>query len=175
MVHATRVCARCQQTKPLAAFSGPRSYCRPCHAAYVRERRTDPAILAKQRASNATWREANRNHLRAYDTHLRATKPDYWRTWDQDKRRAAKSRRRAKERLTPVDRALSTARRKAIKADACYACGALGEHDDHLFPLGKGGSDHWWNLGRLCGPCNRSKGTMCLTAFLLLKAGRRGG
>jgi hypothetical protein len=171
--HATRVCARCQQAKPRAAFSGPRGYCRPCHAAYVRERRKDPAILARQRASNAAWRNANRERTRAYDVHKRASNPGYWRAWDQDKRRSSKARRRSNERLGPADRALSAARRKAIKHDACYACGAPGEHDDHLFPLGKGGSDHWWNIGRLCAPCNRGKGTTCVTAFLL--AGRRAG
>ena len=43
-------------------------------------------------------------------------------------------------------------------------------HDgDTYFPIAKGGTDHWWNLVRSCGPCNRRKHAYCGTWFILMR------
>lgn len=65
------------------------------------------------------------------------------------------------------DRALSAAYRQAIVGDACRYCGGPAVEVDHFFPVSKGGTDLWWNLGMSCGWCNRSKGVRCGTAFTL--------
>jgi HNH endonuclease len=69
--------------------------------------------------------------------------------------------------LTADERAASQEYRRAIAADPCRYCGAAGEQTDHYFPVAKGGTDHWWNLCRACGWCNRSKAAHCGTWFVL--------
>lgn len=69
--------------------------------------------------------------------------------------------------LSGEDRAISAGYRRAIANDPCAYCGGKGEHNDHVFPLAKGGSDHWWNLVRACAPCNKSKAAHCGTWFRL--------
>lgn len=65
------------------------------------------------------------------------------------------------------DRELSASYRKAISNDGCFYCGAPGAHDDHFYPLAKGGTDHWFNLVRSCAFCNMSKGAHCGTWWIL--------
>lgn len=73
--------------------------------------------------------------------------------------------------MDALDRALSADYRRAIVGDPCAYCGAPSEHVDHVFPLSKGGTDHWWNLTRACEGCNKSKAAHCGTWFLLLRGG----
>jgi len=65
----TKVCSRCKSSLTVRSFSprrlnrdGLQSVCRPCHNAYVREwtQRNKEARLAKRRATDSAWREANR-------------------------------------------------------------------------------------------------------------------
>ena len=83
------------------------------------------------------------------------------------KARTARRRARARE-LNPGDRELSDAYRDAIRFDACRYCGDPdGAEVDHIFPLAKGGTDHWWNLTRACVSCNRRKYAHCGTHWHL--------
>ena len=96
-----------------------------------------------------------------------------WAKNNRDKRRiisktsAARRRFQATEGMTDEDKIISLEYRKAIFNDLCFYCGEPGEHDDHFFPLAKGGTDHWWNLVRACATCNTRKHTHCGTWFIL--------
>jgi len=82
--------------------------------------------------------------------------------------RAVHARRkiRASVGMDAIDRLLAVEYRKAIVDDPCTYCGAPGEHDDHKFPLARGGTDHWWNLHRTCRECNQRKHLMTHQEFL---------
>jgi hypothetical protein len=76
--------------------------------------------------------------------------------------------------MDALDRALSADYRRAIAGDPCTYCGATASQVDHIFPVAKGGTDHWWNLTRACESCNKSKAAHCGTWFLLLRGGAGG-
>lgn len=133
----------------------------------------NPNRLANQRAYRAAHLDEHltrdRAHYAANRTRIlervrlyRAENPP-----SPEVRRAIKSRRRQHEliRMDAVDRMLSVGYRKAIANDPCSYCGDPGEHDEHVHPLSRGGSDHWWNLVRACAPCNHSKGQKLLSEW----------
>lgn len=75
--------------------------------------------------------------------------------------------------MDTFDKELSLAYRAAIGKDACFYCGDQGAatyHNDHYVSLYNGGTDHWWNLVRACGPCNHRKNKMNGDEFLALIA-----
>lgn len=72
-------------------------------------------------------------------------------------------RRRIGSLLSEDDRELTIAYRLAIANDPCSYCGRPGENNDHVFPIAKGGTDHWWNLTRACEQCNKRKAAHCGT------------
>jgi 5-methylcytosine-specific restriction endonuclease McrA len=82
------------------------------------------------------------------------------------------ARRRAKSEMnmTEEDKNISLEYRLAIQKDPCYFCSKRTNRmqTDHLFPIAKGGTDHWWNLVRSCSECNHKKATRCGTKFKLL-------
>lgn len=126
-----------------------------------------PAERAEEAAKRRRYYQENRERIqsqrKAAYTKMYAQDPAPW--------RAAKSRRRMRldRRMTPDDARISVDYRRAIAADPCYYCGAE-ETDcvDHIFPLAKGGTDHWWNLARACTACNASKHSKCSTRYMLL-------
>lgn len=68
------------------------------------------------------------------------------------------------------DRDLAMEYRYAIRNDPCSYCGRPGASDvDHIYPLSKGGTNHWWNLTKACDPCNSEKWSRCGTWFRLRK------
>lgn len=73
----------------------------------------------------------------------------------------------AERALSREERGVARAYRLAISADPCRYCAAAGKEVDHYFPIAKGGSAAWINLGRSCVRCNRSKGARCGTWFIL--------
>jgi hypothetical protein len=107
------------------------------------------------------WRAENPDKVKQYQQKTDKNRPEHHATKDAN--------RRAQKRLPLEDRQISTAYRKAIKNDLCFYCGQLIEemHDDHFFPLAKGGTDHWYNLRRSCWVCNAYKGSHCGTWFML--------
>jgi 5-methylcytosine-specific restriction endonuclease McrA len=92
LMDKTKTCTRCEVTKDLSAFSpakankkdGRSSWCRECHATYVRERRlTNPE---KARANTAQWKRDNPEKARASELRqnervkaLRAADPEPFR------------------------------------------------------------------------------------------------
>lgn len=105
---------------------------------------------------------------------VRRKKAEYRRTHCEVVR-ASKDRYRSRHtvRLTQEDRALSVQYRKAIRHDPCFYCGSRLKvmHVDHMQPLSRGGTDHWWNLVRACASCNLSKGAKTAEEFMNLKGG----
>lgn len=55
-----------------------------------------------------------------------------------------------------------------IRNDDCFYCGQITPtmHYDHVEPLAKGGTNHWWNLVRACQPCNSSKSDKLIVDFI---------
>lgn len=122
----------------------------------------------KKRAQRAAFRERNRERLRAKEAaryHAnRDARMEQHRRWLAANREAVKSykamrRQRAFDGLDATDREMSSAYRQAIACDPCTYCGETREqmHIDHVLPLAKGGTEHWWNLASACAPCNWSK------------------
>lgn len=72
--------------------------------------------------------------------------------------------------LDRADRLLAAEYRKAIAADPCAYCDSPGEQVDHLQPLSRGGTGHWWNLHRTCRDCNCRKHTKTHEEFVAFLA-----
>lgn len=91
-----------------------------------------------------------------------------WREANLDYFCAAESRRRQARsvRMTKEDKDISLEYRKAIANDPCRYCGATGEHVDHMQPLSRGGTDHWYNLTMACATCNLRKNAKTVEEFL---------
>lgn len=168
--------------------SGHSNQCKECRSAYHRSHyeahrdlylgrasaryRADPETA---KAYAAARYQANRDSLleqgkRYYEAN-REAHAEMNRRWVQanpERVRAIKRRHRVRRAgwewvaMTAEDREVSAAYRKAISGDSCTYCDSLGEHDDHVMPLSRGGTDHWWNLTRACAPCNISKGAKTL-------------
>lgn len=164
--------ARIRRSKPPVYEHGTRNCyiktkcrCEPCRIA-------NGAYFAAWKAKNpgkfesyiAVWKAANpgrkalleRVRYQANLEHCRAVQ------LANDGRR----RQRRSVAMDATDRMLSVAYRLAIKRDLCAYCGSLGQEDDHVIPLARNGTDHWWNLVRACTPCNRSKGSKLLGEWL---------
>ncbi len=144
-----KTCYKCGEGKPREAFNknkrrkdGLQSECKECVHEYQQQNRE------RIRESNREWWQNNPEKDRTY----RATR-----------------RVRKRGNLTKVDLQQSAEHRKAISNDPCYYCGATEGtfHDDHFFPVGKGGTDVWHNLVRACENCNLRKNNHCGTWFLL--------
>jgi len=71
----------------------------------------------------------------------------------------ARRRMRTLTAMTPLDIKKSKAHRRRIKNNPCYYCGIRIDnmHVEHVYPLVRGGTDHWWNLVMSCQPCNNEK------------------
>lgn len=125
-------------------------------------------ILGRRRKSwAARANELNAKRRVLYDDSARERVGRY-RRGNLEAHRAigARRRMRALMRMDAIDRLLSVEYRKAIASDACTYCGTPGEHDDHMLPLARGGTDHWWNLQRTCKDCNFRKHTMTHEEFV---------
>jgi len=184
-------CNSCSEIKPVEAFHakpyGDRrkrtraSRCKECLNAEQSQRRRERADEinererakyarnpSRKRASKAAYWQRNREVIlvrqRAKYRRVASERPEQYRAAN------ARRKQRLKVRMDKTDKALSVAYRMAIRDDPCFYCGCRipGDmHDEHFFPLAKGGTDHWWNLVRSCGPCNRRKHAYCGTWFLL--------
>lgn len=179
-----KTCRDCGEVKPLERFARKgkhrASRCKDCLrveavdyrrtngemiSARDKERReADPAHRAARRAA---WYARNAERVQAerrekYRVQY-AIDPSPW--------HAARARRKQRRgSLDATEREMSRAYRAAIRNDPCWYCTNRVDgdmHDDHYFPLSKGGTDHWWNLVRACGSCNRRKHAYCGTWFAL--------
>jgi 5-methylcytosine-specific restriction endonuclease McrA len=155
---ALRTCPCCSADLPLEAFRvnranrmGRTARCREC-------------LTAKDRAYNETPERKAMEYVRARTPEARAKQRarDAARMAEQS---AKKSRRRARLRGATLE-PFSTADLYAHWDDAgyyaCYWCdapftGTEPIHEDHVFPLSKGGAHALSNLVPSCAPCNRRK------------------
>ena len=120
----------------------------------------DEKAREEARERNKRYREANPDKVRQTKAKWEKANPEY-----RSARKAAR-RTREKARLSPLERAVSLAYRQAIQEDPCAYCGQPASHTDHITPLARGGTDHWWNLARACQACNLAKGYRCLPCWL---------
>lgn len=186
-------CSGCGENKPKGEFSpqpsnknrGHAAYCKPCLAAYARERyaknreagaermrtqRKNPGVKARIAEYNKTYRLENRELVRRLDN-------------DPAKRERDRARRKTPEgrRLS----VLSTQRRRAallrgsgVSAEqwesrlrefnfCCAYCLMPGEMTlDHMTPLSHGGEHSLENVIPACGSCNSRKNTKNILEFL---------
>lgn len=101
------------------------------------------------------------------DRHREKMRRHYEENKDYYLMRTQRRMRKVRDGLSEFELAQTRAHRKRIKNDPCAYCGGPGEHYDHVFPVAKGGTDHWTNIVRACGLCNRRKGAHCGTWFIL--------
>lgn len=98
----------------------------------------------KVRQQSKLYRQNNTEKIASYKKKYRTEHPELNRHY--------KALRRARSaKLTREESILSKAYRAAISKDACFYCGKIANvmHDDHYFPLSKGGTNHWFNLVRV--------------------------
>jgi 5-methylcytosine-specific restriction endonuclease McrA len=80
-------------------------------------------------------------------------------------RHDAVRRHRMRVEMTAGDRKRSAQARREMREnhEPCVYCGRpltdSTRHVDHVIPLARGGTDHWWNLQSTCATCNTRKGT----------------
>lgn len=152
-VDGRKYCPRCKLEKRIEEFrknakrpDGLYVYCKQCQS-----------DMSKQ--YYRTHSEHSQTVI-ARTAQKRKNNPEYGRT-------LTINRYRARLALPLEDRIISIAYKQAIKNDPCFYCGQRTEamHDDHRFPLSKGGTDHWWNIVRACSVCNLAKGARCEDHF----------
>lgn len=130
---------------------------------------------------NRTWREVNRERLRAYDRKRRARPTEYFREYRAANREAVLAN---EARYRAANREKQTIRRQTRRAlpldddarayirvllrDPCSYCGGKGGSIDHIVPVDAGGTNDWWNLTSACLSCNSRKRTRTLLHFLLV-------
>lgn len=123
------------------------------------------AHVEERRAYRHAYYEANKEKTQVTVRAYRAANPEV--------RQAEKARRRQREAagMLTQDRADAVERRRLIRDDPCFYCGAgKTHHVDHYVSLANGGTDHWWNLVRACRRCNLRKGPLNGDEFVALLA-----
>ncbi|WP_156511128.1 MULTISPECIES: HNH endonuclease signature motif containing protein [Nocardia] len=127
------------------------------------------------------YRAANRESILESKRRYREENPEYYRDYcreNPDVVRARNARRRVRVavNMTAEDRKESVEYRKVLAGDPCSYCGQFSDemHVDHIKPLAKGGTDHWWNLTNSCATCNLRKNDKPLIDFLVVLADERG-
>lgn len=133
-----------------------------------------PALTGEQRIENIRkagreyqqrWRAANPELAREQRrVQMNSYEPDYRKKWNSYNRA---KRKNATMTMTKEDRELSLEYKKLTSLDPCVYCGAPQEHDDHIQPVSKGGTDHWYNIAPACADCNLRKTDKLLLHFLL--------
>lgn len=128
----------------------------------------------KVKASNAAYRNRNRDALRAkglaYYERLMGEDPERVRAWrraaaatpkGQMAGRLAAHKRRG---VRPDDEAREYI--AILLNDSCSYCGGPGGEIDHITPVADGGSGEWPNLTSACRRCNARKNDRPLLSFL---------
>lgn len=183
MTDEMKTCTKCGETKPIDGYlwrkgrAKPEARCNACARAYSKQYQADhlEAVVAQHRE----YRDRNREAVRATTRANREKRAEARRVYDRERYDPEKNREKCARRYrrkmadtTPEDRRQSREHRAAIKNDPCFYCGELapGMQEDHMTPLAKGGTDHWWNIVRACQACNLRKGTRTAEDFLAQNA-----
>ncbi len=125
--------------------------------------------IDKRKAARRAWYEANKDHVRLYNTTKRQSDPDKsrerqraWYKANPDASRTHAATRRARKMsvsgaYTAADLAVLLLRQKG----RCAMCGIKLKpnmrHADHIMPFARGGDNTLRNIQWLCRPCNLSK------------------
>lgn len=148
-----------------------------CSTHYFRAYRQANREAIKQR-DHASYVEKREEKL-AWQKKWREDHPDYMREYaasNRERFRAKESRRRGRKRfglthMTDQERQDSIEWRKIITDRPCAYCGQRPNtmNDDHIKPISRGGTDHWFNIVRACGVCNSSKSARDVVEWLQSK------
>lgn len=144
--------------------------------AKARDKAKRDADLDDARRREAVIRETNRDKLRSQARARYAADPDRhqahnkkWAQANPDKvrtrGRAVVSRRRARLAGATCEPATTTEIRALLERD-CMACGAPGQHVDHVLPIARGGCGSLRNLQTLCATCNHRKNAKTMIEWL---------
>lgn len=162
-------CSRCKLTKPAADFyrdnsapDGLTTACRSCVSVRRRElaaARSD-AELAKKRAADAAYYEANRERIKGRVAEWARANPE--RIGDYGRRRRARKRG-----VEPVATRDERAALFESYCGLCAYCHAPADTLDHIDPLFHGGADVLDNLVPACRSCNGRKHTRPLLRWLM--------
>jgi 5-methylcytosine-specific restriction endonuclease McrA len=87
-------------------------------------------------------------------------------------RKVKKEKKRRRYEAKRKRSKLSTAKKKRVLREAGYTCHYCGEFGgkltvDHLVPIAKGGSNELSNLVAACEECNKDKGSLRHTEYML--------
>ncbi len=173
-----KTCTKCKASKPLDNFhkkssskDGYRPDCKACVAEFNRKRYEQKREEIKARVMSRyreigqkEYYERSRSYAQEYyqknKERINKRNAEYAKN-NREVRRGVKARYRAQlvKGMSKLDRKKSTLHRKRIKDDPCFYCGGFTAemHDDHYYPIAKGGTDHWFNLVRSCQVCNQKK------------------
>jgi 5-methylcytosine-specific restriction endonuclease McrA len=173
-----KTCPKCKVFKSLDLFGnhsgrkdGHQDYCKECVSAYNRERYKIKGEEIKGRSMDRyrkmgkdAYYAASRSYAQEYyqknKERINKRNAEYAKN-NPEVRRGIKARYRAQlvKGMSKLDRKKSTLHRKRIKDNPCFYCKGFTTqmHDDHYYPLAKGGTDHWFNIVRACSTCNQKK------------------
>lgn len=173
-----KTCSACKINKPFDAFNndkktkdGKQGRCRECFKEYNRKRYEEKGdkIRAQvmeryreigQKAYYETQRSYAQEYYQKNKERISKRNAEYAKN-NREVRRGIKARYRAQlvKGMSKLDRKKSTLHRKKIKNNSCFYCKSFTPqmHDDHYYPLAKGGTDHWFNIVRACSTCNQNK------------------
>lgn len=156
-------CRYCHVVKPRTEFQkrseapdGLQYRCKQCMTAYHQANKE--VRIARVNA----WQKANPEKTRANKTK--------WKRTHTDAVNAGTMRRRYCLQMTEASKVKTAKWRAAHRTDDCFYCGKLGEQWDHVFPLSKGGTDHWFNLVRACVKCNQKKSNKLASQWVMASA-----
>ena len=186
----SRVCTRCNATKPLYEFHkasrerlGVMAQCKACRSKYAADQYKKDK--AKFTAFSKNYAIKNRATLSAYQKE--------WAKANPDKVLAAQKRYRDKNKELLANKRKTEERkaysrnywqiRKAKKANngvfkiakkeiialyskPCFYCGSTNSIEiDHIIPIDRGGTHGIGNLASSCSACNRSKSNKTITEW----------
>jgi 5-methylcytosine-specific restriction endonuclease McrA len=126
------------------------------------------ANLDKIAKKNRQWRADNYDHTRQkarkWRIENKERKKATDKAWQQRNRvnvRNISLRRRARLTSNGIFR-VSEKEILQLLSRACFYCGKMADHIDHIIPVSRGGRHSIGNLTGACAPCNLSKGSKFL-------------
>lgn len=181
-----KTCSKCKQLKSKEQFSkqakardGLQGKCKQCVSEYTKAHYAKNPDAKKQKVKEryekigqAEWYGSRRSWYQEYyqknKERISRRNAEYAKN-NREVRKGIKARYRARlvQGMSKLDRKKSTLHRKRIKDDPCFYCKRFTPemHDDHYYPLSKGGTDHWFNLVRACSTCNQKKNARLASAM----------